>query len=81
METHIQICTENQTGSCPVIYKGKYNDMDFVNRDVIAGELLQSVIKRLHEYDITDEDLTKAVDKGQKIVIKLWKEDMEIKPG
>lgn len=80
MDTHIQICTENQSGNCPVIYNGKYSDKDFINRDVIVGELLESMIKRLHEYDATPDDLMRAVDNGQKVIISLWREDMSVKP-
>lgn len=76
METHVQICEENRVGNCPIIYNGKYSDMDFVNRDVIAGELLQNLFNTFHDCDITPENLNKTVDKGHKVVIKLWKEDV-----
>lgn len=76
MDTHIEICKENQNGNYPV-YHGSYNDMDFVNVNVIAGELLQSLLKRLREYNIIEENLVEAIDKGQKITIKLWKESRQ----
>lgn len=74
MTTHVQIRAEKENG--PVIYSGRYSDMDFVNKDVIAGELLQHMLKRLHEYDITKENLNKLIDEGQKIVIKCWKDNV-----
>lgn len=72
-ETHIQISAENPSGSNSLIYDGKFNDSDFVNRDVIAGELLRYILKRFSEFDII-EDINRSVDEGTKVTIKFWKE-------
>jgi hypothetical protein len=75
MITHIQICAENQNGNGPVIYDGEFNETDFINRDVIMGELIQNMLKTAKECDVTKENLNVSVDNGQKIVIKYWKEN------
>lgn len=75
MITHIQICTENQKGDGPVIYDGEFGENDFINRDVIMGELVQNMLKTAKDCDVTKENLNASVDKGQKIVIKYWKEN------
>lgn len=74
MDTHIQICTENQTGTGPILYDGKFNEMDFITKDVIMGELLNNILRTAHENDIINEDLNTYIDQGHKIVIKCWKE-------
>lgn len=74
-ETHIQISTENPSGNCLMLYDGKFGDTDFVNRDVVAGELLQYTLKRFREFNII-EDTDTSVGKGAKIVIKFWKEKL-----
>jgi len=78
VETRIQICTEKlsdkQKDDCPVLYDGKFGEMDFINKDVIAGELLRNVLNMFSDYDITPENLNKTIDKGQIVVIKFWKE-------
>lgn len=71
MITHIQICAENQNGNKPVIYDGEFGDTDFINRDVIMGDILNTA----KECDVTKENLNTSVDNGQKIVIKYWKEN------
>lgn len=75
MITHIQICEENQNGNEPVIYDGEFGDTDFINRDVIMGELVQNMLKVAKECDVTKENLNTSVDNGHKIVIKYWKEN------
>lgn len=79
MITHIQICAENQNGDGPIIYDGEFNETDFVNRDVIMGELVQNMLKTAKECDVITENLNASVDKGQKIVIKYWKENRKNK--
>lgn len=79
MITHIQICTENKNGNGPVIYDGEFNDTDFVNRDVIMGELVQNMLKSAKECDVIHENLNVSVNNGQKIVIKYWKENKKAK--
>lgn len=74
MITHIQICAEDKNGDEPVIYDGEFGEMDFINRDVIMGELVQNMLKTAKECDIVKENLNTSVDNGQKIVIKYWKE-------
>jgi len=75
MITRIQICTENQNGDGPVIYDGEFGEMDFVNRDVIMGELVQNMLKSAKECDVIQENLNTSVNNGQKIIIKYWKEN------
>ena len=75
MITHIQILTEDNAGNGPIIYDGEFGDMDFINRDVIIGELLENIFKTANECDITKENLKAIADKGQKVVIKYWKEN------
>ncbi len=75
MITRIQICTENQNGDGSVIYDGEFGETDFVNRDVIMGELVQNMLKSAKECEVIQENLNTSVDKGQKIVIKYWKEN------
>lgn len=79
MITRIQISAENQNGNNPVIYDGEFNEMDFVNRDVIMGDLIQNMLKTAKECDVLQENLNTSVDKGQKIVIKYWKENRKSK--
>jgi hypothetical protein len=79
MITHIQICTENQNGDRPVIYDGEFGETDFINRDVIMGELVQNLLKTAKECEVIQENLNASVDKGQKIVIKYWKENKKAK--
>lgn len=75
MITRIQICAENQNGNGAVIYDGEFGEMDFINRDVIMGELVENMLKTAKECDVIKENLSASVDKGQKIVIKYWKEN------
>lgn len=76
IETRIQICTEKLSNkNCPVLYDGKFNEMDFINKDVLAGEMLQSLLNKFKDYDITPENLNKTIDKGQRVIIKFWKEE------
>lgn len=72
METHVEIRKENQNSNC-LVYHGNYNDMDFININVIAGELLQRLLDTFYEYHVTPENLNKTIDKGQMVVIKFWK--------
>lgn len=74
MDTHIQICAENQTGTGPILYDGKFNDKDFITKDVIMGELLKHMLKTAHENDIIKENPNTYIDTGHKIIIKCWKE-------
>lgn len=73
MITHIQICAENQNGDGPVIYDGEFDENDFINRDVIMGELVQNMLNTAKECDVIKENLNVSVDNGKKIVIKYWK--------
>jgi len=75
MITHVKICTENQNGDGPVIYDGEFGETDFINRDVIMGELIHGMLKAAKECDVIQDNLNTSVDKGQKIVIKYWKEN------
>lgn len=75
MITRIQICAENQNGNGPVIYDGEFGEMDFINRDVIMGELVENMLKTAKECDVIKENLNASVDNGQKIIIKYWKEN------
>ena len=75
MITRIQIYSENQNGNGPIIYDGEFNEMDFITRDVIMGELVQNMLNTAKECDIIHDNLNAFVDKGQKIVIKYWKEN------
>lgn len=79
MITRIQISAENKNGNNPVIYDGEFNEMDFINRDVIMGDLIQNMLKTAKECDVLQENLNASVDKGQKIVIKYWKENRKNK--
>lgn len=76
IETRIQIYTEklSDNNGCPILYDGKFNETDVINKDVMAGELLKNILTMFHDYDITPENLNKTIDKGQRVVIKLWKE-------
>lgn len=75
MKTHIQICIEDKSGPGPMIYDGEFDDTEFINRDVIMGELLKHVLDTAQDCEITNENLNHHVDKGQTIVIKYWKEE------
>lgn len=79
MVTRIQICTESQSGDGPIVYDGEFGDMDFINRDVIMGELIQNMLKTARECDVIGEDLNTSVDRGKKIVIRYWKENKKIR--
>lgn len=79
MITRIQICAENQNGNGPVIYDGEFGDNDFINRDVMMGELVHGMLNAAKECDILQENLNVSVDNGQKIVIKYWKENRKNK--
>lgn len=75
MITHVKICAENKNGDGPVIYDGEFDDTDFINRDVIMGELIQNMLKTAKDCDVLQENLNTSVNNGQKIVIKYWKEN------
>lgn len=75
MITRIQICTENQNGNGPIIYDGEFGETDFINRDVIMGELVQNMLRTAKECDVIQENLNASVNNGQKIIIKYWKEN------
>ena len=79
MITHVQIYAENRNGDGPVIYDGEFTENDFINRDVIMGELVQNMLKTAKECDVIKENLNASVDNGQKIVIKYWKENRKNK--
>lgn len=79
MITRIQIYSENQNGIKPIIYDGEFSDNDFINRDVIMGEIVQNMLKTAKECEVIDENLNTFVDNGKKIIIKYWKENRKNK--
>lgn len=79
MITRIQISAENKNGDESILYDGEFNETDFINRDVIMGELVENILKTAREYDIIKENLSASVDNGKKVVIKYWKENRKSK--
>ena len=79
MITRIQICSEDQKGDGPILYDGEFNEIDFINRDVIMGGCTKYA-ENCKGMDVIKENLNAAsVDNGKKVVIKYWKENRKSK--
>ena len=79
MITRIQISSESKTGDGAILYDGEFDETDFINRDVIMGDLMVNILKTAKECDVIKENLNVSVDNGKKVIIKYWKENRKSK--